>query len=130
SLKRYFHESMPEMMQDFFDKSIDTIFSVLSLQLMGLIEILRFILRKFITEDKFSILEKIVIIIYAYLFGFSFGVMRILFKSVFKKREVYIPLLLTFYPHSFYDVSFNLVYLPFMLQNLSSYFSNVNFFIL
>lgn len=130
SLKRYFHESMPEMMQDFFDKSIDTIFSVLSLQLMGLIEILRFILRKFITEDKFSILEKIVIIIYAYLFGFSFGVMRILFKSVFKKREVYIPLLLIFYPHSFYDVSFNLVYLPFMLQNLSSYFSNVNFFIL
>lgn len=127
SLKKHLFSKMPPELKEFFDREVDSIFSVFSLQLLGLIKIVNFLSSKFLYKNQQEKLDILTILIYAYFIGLSFSVMRILVSRLFKKKEHYLCILLIMYPYSFYDMGFNLVYLPLILKSLSVYFKNVNF---
>lgn len=127
SFKRMFHHKMPETLKAFFDREIDTIFSLFSLQLLGLLSIIRSFTSSLIYRKDRHKLDTIIILIYAYFFGLTFSVMRILFRTLLKKKERVLSVLLILYPHSFYDMGFNLVYLPMILKSFMHLFSNVDF---
>lgn len=130
NLKKYFHAKMPHDLKRFFDKEVETIFSVLSLQLLGLLELCKILSSKLLYKKQREYVELTIIILYMYLFGSGFSIMRILISRLFKDKTKYLPILLIMYPYSFYDMSFNLIYLPLILESLSLKFKHVNFMLL
>lgn len=128
SIKRLFWEKLSKYKElyNFFDKEVDTIFSVLSLQLVGLMKLVRLLSKKFVYESIHKYIEIFLCFLYGYIFGWGFGVMRILLRVLLKDRQKFIPVLLIIYPYSFYDISFNLVFLPYIIKHFSPIFCDVN----
>lgn len=130
SYKEFFYRKLKqnEYLFDFFDNSIETIFSLLSLQLIGLLKIIDLIFERFFYKTKY--IRLFTILLYGYLFGMSFGVIRILLKEIFQKLDLYLPIIQVIYPHFFYSPSFIIVFMPYIIRNLSSSFNNLNYILL
>lgn len=129
SPRRIFLNQLSDPLKMFFNHETETVLSLLSIQLMGLLSVLQFLFKKYMTKKQMHLLELGFILIYGYFFGFRFGVVRLLLKNILKTKEKILPVLLCLYPYAFYDVGFNLVYLPLLLKGLSPYF-NVNYLVL
>ena len=126
SIRKSFFKNMDEELFHFYDGQEPSIFSILSIQLLGLLQFLDYFLRKKMTQAQFKWVSILVCFIYGYLFGFRLSVIRILLKVCFEKLEIYLPILIILFPSCFYDPGFNLVYLPLLIQRSSVYLKDVN----
>lgn len=127
SLKSIFwkHISKKDELVDFFLRQTDSIFSILSLQLWGFLNVFEYFYRKFFIDKYLRVLKGLLCILYGYLFGVNFGVVRIFLQLIFRDRVIVISLLLLMFPHAAYDAGFYLVYLPYLMQHLSLGFHNL-----
>ena len=121
SLKSLFwrYISKENELMDFFLRQTDSIFSILSLQLWGFLNVFEYFYRKVFTDKYLRIIKGVLCILYGSLFGVNFGVVRILLQLIFKDRKIVISLLLLLFPHAAYYAGFYLVYLPYLLQHLT-----------
>lgn len=113
-------------LSSFFSRELDSIFSVLSLQLWGFLKLFEFIYRFFYSKKNMNFLKIILCIFYGYLFGINFGFIRIFLQLLLKDRNKVIVILLLLYPYAALSPGFYLVYLPYLLKHLYLGFHNID----
>ena len=114
------------LLKQFFERELNTIFSVLSLQLWGFLKVFEHMYRKKYSEKHLRLMQIVLCIFYGLLFGISFGFIRILLSLILKKRERVICCLLILFPFASSYAGFYLVYLPFILKKLSLGFDQIH----
>lgn len=129
SIKSNFWEKLSNKkgLVDFFLRQTDSIFSVLSLQLWGFLKVFESVYRKIFVDKYLNIFKVALCLLYGYLFGVNFGVIRILLQLMFKKRQIVISILLIIFPHASYYSGFYLVYLPYLIKNISLKFNRLEY---
>lgn len=117
SIKNY-----PEL-ESYFSHESDSILSLFTIQLSGILWVLGLALNRLIIDQYEPLWKSCVVVLYGIFFGFRFSIVRILLRELRFSQENQMIILLILYPECARYPGFYIVYLPVLIESLSSRFS-------